>query len=221
MGFSELLVENAREKNYESIEEYATTIHKSSTRAMDLLLNLMVWAQSQTGRMIFAPEVFNLVELIDEIVLMLDSSAVQKKVQIKKVTPPDTIVYADKAMVSTILRNLISNAIKFSYAGGEISVSVTKNKNGLVLAVSDTGIGIPKKILGKLFQIDQNITTQGTQNERGTGLGLILCKEFIEKHDGKMGVESEPGKGSKFYFNLPHHAAQSEKTATNPTLVSE
>src|SRR5690606_16777930 len=115
-----------------------------------------------------------------------------------------SIVYADKAMISTILRNLISNAIKFSYPGGEISVSVTKNKNGLVVAVSDTGIGISKKVIGKLFQIDQNIKTSGTQNEQGTGLGLILCKEFIEKHGGKMCVESEPGKGSTFYFNILH-----------------
>ena len=221
LGFSELLVANAREKNYGSIEEFTTAIHQSSQRAMDLLSNLMEWAQSQTGRMIFSPKVFNLAELIDEIVSMLESAAFQKKIQIKKVTPPETIVYADKAMVSTILRNLISNAIKFSYPGGEISVSVTKNINGLDVAVSDTGIGIPKEIIGKLFQVDQNITTPGTQNEQGTGLGLILCKEFIEKHGGKIGVESEPGKGSKFYFNIPNPAAQPEKTAKNPTVVSE
>ncbi|HSH19368.1 MAG TPA: histidine kinase dimerization/phospho-acceptor domain-containing protein, partial [Draconibacterium sp.] len=102
LGFSEMLVENAREKNFKSTEEYASVIHKSSKRAMDLLLNLMEWAQSQTGRMIFAPEVFNLDELTDEIVLMLESSAFQKMVQINKVVPPDTIVYADKAMISTI-----------------------------------------------------------------------------------------------------------------------
>ena len=221
LGFSELLVENTREKNYENIEVYATSIYKSSRRAMDLLLNLMEWAQSQTGRMTFAPEVFNLVELIDGIVSMLESSAFQKKVQIKKVVPPGTVGYADKAMISTILRNLISNAIKFSYPGGELSVAVTKNENGLVVAVSDTGIGIPKEIIGKLFQVDQNITTRGTQNEQGTGLGLILCKEFIEKHGGEMGVESEPGKGSKFYFNIPNHAEQPEKTAQNPIVVFE
>jgi two-component system, sensor histidine kinase and response regulator len=203
LGFSELLVENAREKNYGSLEEYAALIHKSSTRAMDLLLNLMEWAQSQTGRMVFAPEIFNFAELIDGIVSMFENAAFQKKVQIKKVVPPGTIVYADKAMVSTILRNLISNAIKFCHPGGEISVSATKNKTGLVVAVSDTGIGIPKNVIGKLFQLDQNITTPGTQNEQGTGLGLILCKEFIEKHGGKIRVESEPGKGSTFYFNIP------------------
>ncbi len=204
LGLSEFLVEGTKKKNYENLEEFATLIQQSSKRAVDLLLNLMEWAQSQTGRMIFAPEVFNLVELINGIVSMLESSAFQKKIQIKKLVPADTMVYADKAMISTILRNLISNAIKFSYPEGEISVSVTKNKNGLVVAVSDTGIGIPKNIIGKLFQIDQNITTTGTQNEQGTGLGLILCKEFTEKHGGKMGVESEPGKGSKFYFNIPH-----------------
>jgi len=172
---------------------------------MDLLLNLMEWAQSQTGRMVFAPEIFNFAELIDGIILMFENAAFQKKVQIKKVVPPETVVYADQAMVSTILRNLISNAIKFSFPEGEISVSATKNKTGLVVAVSDTGIGIPKNTIGRLFQLDQNITTPGTQNEQGTGLGLILCKEFIEKHGGKIRVESEPGKGSTFYFNIPEN----------------
>jgi signal transduction histidine kinase len=208
LGFSELLIKNSGEVNLENTKKYATLIHQSSKRAMDLLLNLMEWAQSQTSRMIFAPEVFNLAELIDEIVSMLESSAFQKKVQIVKDVPPEITGYADKAMAGTILRNLISNAIKFSYPGGDISVSVTKNKYGLDVAVSDTGIGIPNEIIGKLFQIDQNITTAGTQNEQGTGLGLILCKEFVEKHGGKMGVESELGKGSKFYFNLPDQAAQ-------------
>ncbi len=217
LGFSELLVEYSRAKNYESIEEFATTIHHSSKRAMDLLINLMEWAQAQTGRMIFAPEVFNFDELIDEIILMFESSASQKKVLIKKVVHPETIGYADKAMVSTILRNLISNAIKFSYPGGEISVSVTKINSELVVAVRDTGTGIPKEIIGKLFQIDQNLTTQGTQNEQGTGLGLILCKEFIEKHGGKIVVESEPGKGSRFYFNIPNQTTQAEYASKNLT----
>jgi len=203
LGFSELLIENTGKEDLGSMENYATLIHQSSKRAMDLLLNLMEWAQSQTGRMNFTPEVFNLADLIDEIVLMLESSAFQKKIRIRKDIPPETTGYADKAMISTILRNLISNAIKFSYSEGEISVSVTKNNSGLVVAVSDTGIGISNEIIGKLFQIDQNITTSGTQNEQGTGLGLILCKEFVEKHGGKMGIESELGKGSTFYFNLP------------------
>lgn len=220
VGISEVLVENVRDKNYESIEEYSNIIHKSSILAMDLLLNLMEWAQSQTGRMIFAPKSFNIDELITELIWMFESSAFQKKVRIVKVVPPETIVYADKAMVSTILRNLISNAIKFSYPGGEISVSVTKNLNGLIVAVSDTGMGIPNEVIGKLFRIDQNITTRGTQNEQGTGLGLILCKDFIEKHGGKIGIESEPGKGSRFYFNIPNSAVTPEKTSEIPTMVS-
>jgi len=221
LGFSELLVEKAREKNYDSMEKHAGFIHQSSKRAMDLLLNLIEWAQSQTGRIIFAPEVFNLGELIDEIVSMHESAAFQKKIQVNKNVPPETYGYADKAMLSTILRNLISNAFKFSYPGGELSVSVIKSTNGLVVDVSDTGIGIPNEIIGKLFQVDQNITTPGTQNEQGTGLGLILCNEFIEQHGGKMGVESELGKGSKFYFNIPNQDAHQEKTAKNLTFVSK
>jgi predicted ATPase/signal transduction histidine kinase len=224
LGFSELLVEEAGEKNFEKMEKHAVLIHRSSKRAMDLLLNLMEWAQSQTGRIIFAPEIFNFYELIDKIVLMFESAALQKNVQIKKNVPPKTFGYADKAMVSTILRNLISNAIKFSHPGGEISVSVIKNENGLVVAVNDTGIGIPHEIIDKLFQIDQNITTSGTQKEQGTGLGLILCKEFVEKHGGEISVESEPGKGSTFYFNIPNQTAPQDEPPTwsgNPSVAGK
>jgi signal transduction histidine kinase len=112
-------------------------------------------------------------------------------------------VFADKAMINTILRNLISNAIKFTYPGGQIIISAEKTPDELKISISDNGIGIKKETIGKLFRIDENNTRIGTQNERGTGLGLILCKEFIEKHQGKIWVESELGKGSKFSFTIP------------------
>ena len=108
-------------------------------------------------------------------------------------------------MIDTILRNLISNAIKFTYPGGKITVSVEEKQNELLVTVSDTGVGISKENRDKLFKIDQSYSTTGTQNEKGTGLGLILCKEFVEKHGGKIWVESEVNKGSTFYFTFPTH----------------
>jgi len=204
LGFSQLLSEQIKEKDYEGIEKYAEIIQQSSQRAMDLLMNLMEWARSQTGRMEFSPEFFEMVSLIDEITPLFQEIARHKSIVIKSNLPSNAPVFADKAMISTVLRNLISNAIKFSYPGGQIIISVEENhQRELTISVNDTGVGIPKNSLEKLFRIDENYSTKGTQNEKGTGLGLILCKEFVEKHGGKIWVESEEGIGSRFSFSLP------------------
>jgi CheY-like chemotaxis protein/anti-sigma regulatory factor (Ser/Thr protein kinase) len=184
-------------------------------------LNLMEWAQSQTGRMNFNPEFFNLTDIVDENALLLTDSARQKTISIANTLQSSIQVYADKAMISTILRNLISNSIKFTMPGGKIIISADENPDELTVSVSDTGIGIPKDALEKLFRIDRNYSTSGTQNEQGTGLGLILCKDFIEKHGGKIWVESEEGKGSIFYFTIPNKNGQREKIAENIVVVSE
>jgi signal transduction histidine kinase len=120
-----------------------------------------------------------------------------------KELPRNLLVFADKAMINTVLRNIISNAIKFTHPNGQIVISAEKRPDELIISISDNGIGIKKEAIGKLFRIDENQTTLGTQNEKGTGLGLIICKEFIEKHGGKIWVESAVGKGSTFYFTLP------------------
>uniref|UniRef100_UPI0035625ECB sensor histidine kinase n=1 Tax=Mariniphaga sediminis TaxID=1628158 RepID=UPI0035625ECB len=204
MGFSELLVEQMKEKDYEGIEKYADIILHSSGRALDLLMNLMEWARSQTGHMEFTPEFFELVSLIDEITPLFQEIGGQKSIAINTALPSNVPVFADKSMISTVLRNLISNAIKFSYTGGEIVISVGENQQSeLTISVTDDGVGIPKNSMDKLFRIDENYSTKGTQNEKGTGLGLILCKEFVEKHGGKIWVESEEGKGSRFSFTIP------------------
>ena len=117
--------------------------------------------------------------------------------------PPEANVFADKSMISTVFRNLISNAIKFTQTGGRITLRIKTEESGVLVSVQDTGIGIPENMISKLFRIDQSYSTTGTNNEQGTGLGLILCKEFVEKHKGKIWVRSEVGKGSKFYFTLP------------------
>ena len=202
VGFSEILDEQVKENNYQGIEEYTGIILHSSQRAMDLLMNLMEWSRSQTGKMEFNPAYFQMTELINEVELLLDNAAGQKSITITKTLPNNVPVFADKNMMSTVLRNLISNAIKFTHPGGWIIISA-EEKEGLTVSVIDNGVGIPKDRIEQLFRIDENYSTYGTQNERGTGLGLILCKEFIEKHGGKIWVESEEGKGSIFYFTIP------------------
>ena len=203
LGLSNLLVEQIQEKNLEGIEEYARIIQKSSTTVFNLLMNLLEWARSQTGRMEFSREYIELGSLINEVIELSNESAHQKSIKIIKELPRNLLVFADKAMINTILRNLISNAIKFTHPGGLIIVSAEKELDELKISISDNGIGIKKEAIGKLFRIDENNIRMGTQNEIGTGLGLILCKEFIEKHRGKIWVESEIGKGSKFYFTIP------------------
>jgi len=203
VGFSELLMEQIKEKNYEKIGEFANIILQSSNRAMDLLLNLMVWAQSQSGRMDVNPEYFDIVTLIDEVTLILNDIAEQKSIHIASTLTPSIQVNADKEMINTVMRNLISNAIKFTQPEGKITISAVDKQNELTVSVSDTGVGISKDRIEMLFNISDGYSTPGTQKEIGTGLGLILCKEFINKNNGKIWVESETGIGTTFYFSLP------------------
>jgi two-component system, sensor histidine kinase and response regulator len=203
IGLCKYLVEKVKEKDLRGIEKYADTIRQSSLRIMDLLNNLMIWSHSQTGRMNFRPEYFNLSNLIDEVALLFAENTKQKSIHIKNELEQSEFIYADKSMISTILRNLISNAIKFSFEGGEIQISATENEDGSTIKVTDSGVGIPKKAIEKLFRLDENHSTPGTQKEQGTGLGLILCHEFVEKHGGKIWVESESGRGTTFFFTIP------------------
>ncbi len=211
VGLCELLVERIKNKNIEGIDLYGNLIIKSSNKAMDLLLNLMEWSRSQTGRIIFNPEYFDMVACINKITLLFDELAGQKSIAIKNILPHKAIVFADNAMISTVVRNLISNAVKFTVPGGEIIVSAMEKQNEIIFSVSDSGVGISKSSIEKLFRIDQSYSTTGTNKETGTGLGLILCKEFVEKNNGVIWVESEQGKGSIFYFTLPFNAEQQEK----------
>ena len=203
LGFSELLSERIKEEDYEEIEKYALIIQNSARRAMDLIMNLMEWSRSQTGRMEFNPENMDFVDLIRTISQLLNDTAQQKSITLYMETPEHVIAFADKAMMGTVLRNLISNAVKFTNPGGEITVSVDQKRDKLLVTVTDNGVGIRADAMDKLFVIEKSYSTIGTQNEKGTGLGLILCKEFIERHGGEIWVESEVGKGSKFHFTIP------------------
>lgn len=202
-GFSSHLVQQVREKDYEGIEKYAGIIETASQLAMNLLSNLMEWSLSQTGRIEFKPGNIEMNALIDEATEFVSDAALQKSIVISSELPDSASVFADKAMISTVFRNLISNAIKYTNPGGRIVVSMAQKNGEWLASVSDSGIGMTKEVTGKLFRIDESNSTPGTQNEKGTGLGLILCKEFVERHGGKIWAESEPGIGSVFHFTIP------------------
>ena len=208
VGYCDLLVERVQEEDYDGIGKFAEIISQSSHRAVNLLMNLMEWAQSQTGRMEFNPEHFEMKSLINEMEFLFEDIAIQKNIILNKVLPITSPVFADKAMIGTVLRNLIANAIKFTEPGGKIMISAEVKRNGLTVSVADSGIGIPKNRIETLFSIDESYSTPGTNNEKGTGLGLILCKEFIEKHGGRIWVESNRDgssgkKGTSFHFTIP------------------
>jgi PAS domain S-box-containing protein len=211
MGFSNLLVEQVEQNDFQGIEEYARIIQLSSRRVMDLLENLLQWSRSQTGRLEFSPEFIELGQVVKEVTELMYDMAVQKTIQINNNTPPKTVVYADKHMMETILRNLISNAIKFTHPGGTIQINAEIRKGDLQVSVADTGVGIPKEQISKLFRIEESYSTPGTLKEHGTGLGLILCKDFVEKHGGRIWAESASNGqmyqgGSTFKFTIPIHS---------------
>lgn len=203
LGFSDLLAEQVSNKNYEGIEEYSAIIQNSSQRVMNLLMNLLEWSRSQTGRMEYNPEFVELHTLINQAHELMEDAAHQKSITIELQIPQNFRTIADKAMISTTLRNLISNAVKFTNPGGLITVSVGQKEEELIVSIADNGVGIKKELIDKLFKVEGSNSTEGTHKEKGTGLGLILCKEFIGKHGGRIWAESELGKGSTFYFTLP------------------
>ena len=186
------------------VESLAKMVHNSSKKGFELLENLLEWARSQTGKIQFIPEPVSLKGIVSKSIKTVESQAINKGITIINDVPDDLKIQGDKNLLSVVLRNLITNAIKFTHNNG--SIAIMANANGKVVEVSviDTGIGIPKEHQHKLFRIDTNYSRVGTANEASTSLGLILCKEFIEKHNGKIWVESEENKGSAFRFTLPN-----------------
>jgi PAS domain S-box-containing protein len=177
-------------------------ISKDSKHAMNLLQNLLEWSRSQRGLIKYDPEIFFIKEIIDENIRLLKESAEIKRIKLGFNIPPTLIVYADKNMISTIIRNLLSNAIKFTEKG-TIFLSYEIKDSQLHVSIVDSGIGIEKQLIDKLFKIDERISTVGTSGERGTGLGLQLCKDFININKGEIWIESTVDKGSKFTFSVP------------------
>ncbi len=203
MGFSSLLLDDFDAFNDEEKKDLIKTMSDASENAYKLLQNLLEWSRSQTGSIKWNPETINLDQIANETINLLKNQAMNKDISIQGVVPANTQVYADGNMVITVIRNLMSNALKYTPKGGEVKLFSNKQDYFIEITVEDNGVGIRKEDIDKLFRIDVNFSTSGTENEQGTGLGLILCKEFVEKNGGKIWAESEEGKGSKFKFTLP------------------
>ncbi len=203
LGFTDLLVNNYKKMSEQKVARFHQYIYKTSKQGFTLLENLLEWSRSQTGRIDWEPINSNLKMVSREIVELLSINAKNKKIDLQNHISADITVFADPNMIKTIMRNLISNALKFTKKGGKVTISATKNEKMATVRVTDTGIGISSKVQNKLFRIDQSFSTLGTQDEKGTGLGLILCKEFVEKNNGEIWVDSELDKGTTFYFTLP------------------
>ncbi len=202
IGFTQLLLENYSSFDQETMLKYIKLINDSSTLAHNLLENLLEWSRVQTGSIRFNPAPFDIHNLTGKILPLFDIVIVSKNLKINNKTE-SLIVHADKNMISTVLRNLISNAAKFTGQEGRITISASRLKNMAEITVSDTGTGIPEKDIPKLFRIDVHFTTTGTSQETGTGLGLILCKQFVEKNNGEIWIKSKQGRGTKTGFTLP------------------
>ncbi|HAN19406.1 MAG: hypothetical protein A2X13_01910 [Bacteroidetes bacterium GWC2_33_15] len=203
IGFSYLLATNIYKYDLARVEQFANIIHQSSKLTFNLLENLLDWSRSQTGNLKFNPAAFSLKTLVKEIIELFESQAANKNIVIYNEVDDSNPVFADKNMISTVIRNLISNAIKYTNQGGFVRINNTCNHNFVTVNVIDNGVGMNYEDQGKLFRLDVNISRAGTEKERGTGLGLILCKEFVERNGGNIQFESEPGKGSRYFFTIP------------------
>lgn len=203
IGFSEILNENIKNKNYEEAEAYSQIIYRSSKENLRLTENLLNWARAQRNVIRLSIETFELIPLFNEVIDVLNSQARSKNIGFKIPSDSSESIKADKNLIKTVLINLMSNAIKFSYENGTIELKIVKKHNEVLISVIDNGVGIKPEILPKLFKENESVQTKGTRNEKGTGLGLLVCKEFVELHGGRIGVESEFRKGTTFYFTLP------------------
>ncbi|ADR20065.1 hypothetical protein MATR_23280 [Marivirga tractuosa] len=202
-SFSGLLMNHTSSLSTEEIQMLAKDLDKSLKNLFALLENLLQWSRSQTGNIEFKAEEFDLTEMLDENKKLLEKQAENKKISIEVKNTKAVVAKAHPNSITTVIRNLLSNAIKFTEEDGQIKMGVVEEKNRYVVKIADNGVGMPKEVANKIFRIDTKHSTQGTAKEKGTGLGLILCKEFVEKNGGEIWVKSEEGKGTIFSFSIP------------------
>jgi PAS domain S-box-containing protein len=202
LGFSNLLLNEYDDFDEQEKKEFIANIHEASASSFRLLQNLLDWSRTQTGTIKYYPEIVDVKMAVEEILSLNNSVALNKEINIKTYFSGKLEVLADHNMLLTILRNLVSNALKFTPRGGKVEIKCMQTDDCLRVSVSDNGIGIPKEQMDLLFKIDEQVQRSGTESERGTGLGLILCSEFVKKNGGTIWVESEEGKGSTFFFTL-------------------
>lgn len=202
-SFSHLLINHTDSLSKDEIRMLAGDLDKSVKNLLGLLENLLEWSRSQTGNIDFTPESFDLTEVMEKNKNLLQSQASDKKITISVESAGTYPVKLHKASINTVVRNLVSNAIKFTPEGGRIALDIHQRGDHFSLRIADNGVGMSQEVMARLFRLDSKHTTPGTANEKGTGLGLILCREFVEKNGGKISVQSTAGKGSVFSLTFP------------------
>ena len=203
LGFSDLLLSSHTNIDDKKRELYIKSVYESAKNAYTLLENLLLWARSQRGTIQFNPEQILLKTLFQDIINLHQKTAMKKEISLNYFLTDDINVKADKNMLTSILNNLITNALKFTNIKGKVNLSAVLSENDIKITIEDNGVGMDEETKNKIFDLSTNQSTEGTAGEMGTGLGLVLCKEFVEKHNGKIWIESELGKGSRFIFTLP------------------
>lgn len=202
-GFSDLLIKHYSSYDTDEVLTFIKMIRDASKQAYNLLENLLHWSRAQTGRIKFDANDTDIYELVEQTILLLEGTAKEKNIHLVNNVNKDTHAFCDPNMISTVIRNLVSNGIKFTRPTGKVTVTAKPKGKLLEVCVSDSGIGIDEMNAKKLFRIDSSFSTSGTANEEGTGLGLILCKEFTEINNGTLAFKSKPGKGTTFIITLP------------------
>ena len=211
LGLTKIMAEESESLTREEIQNFSVNMRDSASNLFRLLENLLEWSRLQRGLIGFEPKSFILMPVFAESMHPVIDSANKKGIAISYEIYGNQKVFADEYMLASILRNLASNAVKFSRKGSTVTITAKPVPgNSVEISVRDTGIGMSSTMVACLFKLDVQTNRKGTDGEPSTGLGLLLCKDFIEKHDGKLWVESEEGKGSTFYFTIPHNADPKE-----------
>ncbi len=208
LGFSEILVQEIDGLSKSDAKQFAHNIYNSSKRVYHLLENLLQWARIQTDRIEYTPVTFKISKILQNVLILYEDSILRKKIRVVKHVKCDTPLYADQNMIETVLRNLVSNAIKFTHENGTITFESDCEGDFMKISVIDNGVGIRKEDMEKLFRIDSIVSMPDTEKRKGSGLGLILSKEFIEKNGGKFWLESKVDEGTAFYFTIPLDKSQ-------------
>ncbi len=203
IGASELLINYVNQLDRDNILNISMLLHGSAQQGYALLENLLEWSMTQTGKLEFFTQKMILNEVIKDTISIFKTQATNKNVDLQCKINGILEAEIDKNLISSVLRNLLSNAIKFTPKNGKVFIQAHRVQDNIEICVKDTGIGIPENIGNNIFRIDVKYTREGTEQEKGTGLGLLLCREFIERHGGKIWVESKLGEGSEFKFTLP------------------
>lgn len=203
IGFSTLILNSSASKHPQRVMDYTGMILETASETYRMLETLLAWGRMQTGAMVYKPQIQGLEEMISLAIGQVAGQAKLKKIKIEHAILPEVHVTADKNMIVTVIRNLLSNALKFTSAGGTITISTLREMDEIVTEISDTGIGMPPEKVESLFNPEKAESTHGTEHEKGTGLGLLLCYELVKRNKGEIHVSSKEGEGSRFSFSLP------------------